>query len=83
MAGVGIDATAIDVKVAAVTVRVAAGDVCPPKVAVMSDVPGATPVATPVFATTVATAGVPELQTEVAVTSREVPSLYTAVAVNC
>ena len=55
----------------------------PPKLAVMTDVPLATPVATPVVGTTVATPGVPEVQLEVAVTLRDDPSLYVAVAVNC
>jgi hypothetical protein len=40
--------TAIDTTVAEVTVKVAAGEICPPKVAVMAEVPAATPVARPV-----------------------------------
>ena len=44
----GAGVTAIDTTVAAVTVKVAAGEVTPPKVAVMADVPAATPVARPV-----------------------------------
>jgi hypothetical protein len=73
--------TAIDVNVAAVTVSVAVA-VWPPKVAVMTDVPLATPVATPDVLLTVATPGVPEVQPEYAVTSRDDPSAYVAVAVN-
>ena len=82
VAGVGIDATEIDVNVAAVTVKVAAGEIIPPKVAVMAEVPAATPVARP-FSPTVATAGVPEIQLADVVTSRDVPSLNVAVAINC
>ena len=66
-----------------VTVSVAEADL-PPKVAVMSaDVPPRTPVATPVVGTTVAFAGVPEIQAELVDTLRDDPSLYTAVAINC
>ena len=83
VAGVGKDTTEIDVNVAAVTVKVAAGDVFPPKVAVMAEVPEATPVAMPVADTIVATLGVPEVQLDDAVTSRDVPSLNVAVAINC
>ena len=68
--------------VAVVTVKVAESD-RPPKVAVMSDVPPAKPVARPVAGPTKATAGVPGAQVEDAVTSRDDPSLYVAVAVNC
>ena len=68
---------------AAFTVSVAAGEVCPPKVAVIAEVPAVTPVARPVFNPTVATAGVPEAQAAEAVTSTVGPKLMVAVAVNC
>lgn len=54
-----------------------------PKLAVMIALPLATPVAMPVALLTVATAGVPELQLEDAVTSRDAPSAKVAVATNC
>jgi len=73
--------TAIDAKVATVTVKVAEL-VLPPKLAVMSALPPLTPEATPEVLLTVATPVVPELQLEEAVTSRVVPSLYVAVAMN-
>jgi hypothetical protein len=62
---------------AAVTVNVSAGDVCPPKAAVMSVAPTATPVARPVVDTIVAIVGADEVQAtpEAAVTSGVVPSL--------
>jgi len=84
----GIEAVAgVNVKpfdVAAFTVKVAVA-VLPPKVAVMSDVPGATPVAEPVCNPTVATARVPEPQAlrAFAVTSMDGPKLKVAIAVNC
>ena len=53
--------TAIDCRVAAVTVSVAGSLVTPSSVAVMVAVPALTPVATPVAAM-VATAGSPEAQ---------------------
>ena len=68
--------------VALVTVKVAEPDKVP-KLAVMTDVPPRTPVARPVAGATVALAGVPDTQLEVAVTLRDDPSLNTAVAVNC
>jgi hypothetical protein len=49
----------------------------------MSDVPVATPVVKPDAGLTVATLVVPEVQFEDAVTSRDDPSPYVAVAVNC
>jgi hypothetical protein len=83
---IGIEAvggvTAIELNVAAVTVKVAVPDLSP-KVAVMTDVPLATPVAMPDVLLTVATLVVPEVQLEDAVTSRDAPSLNVAVAVNC
>ena len=83
---IGIEAvagvTVIDTNVAAVTVKVAEPDL-PSKVAVMTDVPMATPVARPDVLLTVATPVVPEVQLEDAVTSRDVPSVYVAVAINC
>jgi hypothetical protein len=74
--------TAIDTNVAVVTVNAAVA-VLPPKVAVMSDVPLATPMARPVVGATVATPGVPEVQVEDVVTSLVDPSAYVAVAANC
>lgn len=72
MAVAGVTAT--DIKVAAVTVNVT-GALWPPKLAVMTDVPPTTPVATPDRLLTVATLVVPEVQLEDAVTSRVEPSL--------
>ena len=72
--------TAIELNVAAVTVKVAEPDL-PSNVAVMTDVPTATPIARPDV--TVATLVVPEVQLENAVTSWDVPSVYVAVAMNC
>ena len=68
---------------AAVTVNMAVA-VLPPKSAVMTDVPGATPVAEPVCNPTVATPRVPEPQAlrAFAVTSMGGPKLYVAIAVN-
>jgi hypothetical protein len=77
-----IGVTMIDCNVTALTFNVAVA-VMPPKAAVMSDVTLVTPTATPVVGETVATAVVPEVQLEDAVTSRDEPSLYIAVAVNC
>jgi hypothetical protein len=74
--------TASDTNVAVFTVKVAEAD-RPPKVAVMTDVPGATPTARPDVGLTVAMARVPEVQLEDAVTSLVDPSLYVTVAVNC
>jgi hypothetical protein len=74
--------TAIDINVAAGTVKVAE-PVLPPKLAVMTDVPTATPVAMPDVLLTVATPVVPEVQLEDAVTSLDVPSAYVAIATNC
>ena len=74
--------TAIETNVAAVTVRVAEAD-WPSKLAVMTDVPMAAPAARPDVLLTVATPVVPEIQLEDAVTSRDVPSLYVAIAVYC
>jgi hypothetical protein len=74
--------TAIELNVAAVTVKVAE-PAMPPKLAVMTDVPMATPIARPDVLLTVATLVVPEVQMEDAVTSRDVPSVYVAVAINC
>ena len=69
--------TETDVRVAAVTVSVAVA-VLPPKVAVITDAPGFTPVARPLFAKplafSVAVAKVPDTQTAVAVISADVPS---------
>ena len=76
-------ATAMDTTVAAVTVKVAAGDVTPPKVAAIAEVPAVTPVARPVCNPTSATPGVPEAQLAEAVTSWGGPKLMVAVAVNC
>ena len=76
----GITSNFVDV--AAVTFKVAESD-RPPKVAVMSDVPVAMPVAKPDVGLTVATLAVPEVQLEDAVTSMVDPSLYVAVALNC
>jgi hypothetical protein len=61
--------TAIDDTVAAVTVNVTAGEVFPPKAAVMFVVPTATPVARPVAGSIVALAGTLEVQLAEAVTS--------------
>ena len=66
--------TTIELNVAAVTVKVAEPDLAP-KVAVMTDVPTVTPRARPDVLLTVATLVVPEVQTEEAVTSMDVPSL--------
>ena len=66
--------TTIELKVAAVTVKVAEPELLP-KVAVMTDVPTVTPRARPDVLLTVATLVVPEVQTEEAVTSMDVPSL--------
>jgi hypothetical protein len=75
--------TAIDVTVAEVTVKVEAGEVLPPKAAVMADVPEVTPAARPVCNPTVATAGVSEAQLADVVTSTGGPELIVAIAVNC
>ena len=80
MAAAGV--TAIELNVAAFTVKVAE-PVMPPKLAVMTDVPTATPAAAPEVLLTVATPVVPEVQLEDAVTSLDVPSVYVAVAINC
>ena len=86
MRPIGIEAvngvTTIELNVAAVTVKVAE-PALPPKLAVMTDVPLATPVARPDVLLTVATLVVPEVQLEDAVTSLDDPSLYVAVAINC
>lgn len=78
-------ATAIAVKVALSTVSVVE-PVTVPTVAVMTELPAATPVATP-LAVMVATAVVPELQVtagmEAAESTRVLPFVYVAVAVNC
>lgn len=66
--------TAMELNVAAVTVKFAEL-VLSPNVAVMSAVPPITPVARPELALTLATPGLPELQLEVALTSRVEPSL--------
>ena len=65
---------AIETRVAAVTVKFAEL-VLPSNVAVMSAMPPTTPVARPELALTLATLGLPELQLEVALTSRVEPSL--------
>jgi hypothetical protein len=70
--------TAIELNVAAVTVKVAEPDL-PPKVAVIVAVPTARPVATP-GDTTVATARVPELHVTTLLMSTVVPSEYVPVA---
>jgi hypothetical protein len=49
----------------------------------MTEVPLATPVATPDVLLTVATPVVPEVQLDDVVASRDDPSAYVAVAVNC
>ena len=64
--------TAMELKVAADTVKVAEPDL-PPEVAVIVAVPADTPVATP-GDTTVATALVPELHVAILLMSRVVPS---------
>jgi hypothetical protein len=77
--------TTNETNVAVFTVNVADA-VLPPKAAVMTVVPGATPVAKPLVGAveeTPATPGVPEDQVEDAVTSTVAPSPYVAVAVNC
>ena len=74
--------TVIELNVAGVTVKVAEPDM-PPKLAVMTDAPLATPVARPDVLLTEATLVVPEVQMEDAVTSWVDPSLYVAVAINC
>lgn len=66
--------TAMELNVAAVTVKFAEL-VLSPNVAVMSAVPPTMPVARPELALTLATPGLPELQLEVALTSRVEPSL--------
>ncbi|MEO8169481.1 MAG: hypothetical protein ABI575_01295 [Oxalobacteraceae bacterium] len=85
MPSIGIDAvagvTAMDTKVSAVTVKVPEPDL-PPKSAVMTEVPLATPVAAPDVLFTVATLVLPEIQLEDAVTLRVDPSLNVAVAAN-
>ena len=58
--------TAIDTRVGAPTVSTSLGEVTPFKLAVIEEVPVATPVARPA-ALTVATLGVPEVQVAVAV----------------
>src|SRR5665647_653362 len=73
--------TATDSSVAAVTVKVAEPDL-PPKLAVMSDAPLARPLAMPVGETETLT-GVPEIQLEDVVTSRDDPSPNVAIAINC
>ena len=67
--------------VAAVTVRVASA-VCPPKLAVMTEFPDASAVASPEVLI-VAIVVVPEVQVVELVTSWVEPSLKVAVAVNC
>jgi hypothetical protein len=79
----GAGVTAIDTTVAAVTVKVVAGEVTPPKVAVITDVPAATPVARPVFNPISATPGVAEFQLAEVVTSTGGPKLIVAITVNC
>jgi hypothetical protein len=77
--------TIIELKVAAMTVSVVSPEMLPEmlsNVAVMSDWPAATPVARP-LALTVATSGASDDQETDAVISREVPSEYMPVAVNC
>jgi len=73
--------TAMDRSTAAVTVNVVLPDSAP-NVAVINDVPAATPVARP-LASTVVTDGVPDVHVTVAVISCDVPSEYVPVAVNC
>lgn len=64
---------AIDSRAVGVTVMLALA-VLPPKVAVMTDVPMATPLATPVVLLTVATVTVPDDQTDVGETLTDAPS---------
>jgi hypothetical protein len=66
-----------------VTVKVVAGEVIPPKVAVIPDAPAVTPVATPVLNPINATLGLVEAQVAEFVTSTGKPELMVAVAVNC
>ena len=77
--------TAIDTTVAAYTVKVSGSEVIPPKLAVMADVPAATPRARPVCRPIEATAGVPVAQvvSGLAVTSMGGPEVMVAIAVNC
>jgi hypothetical protein len=83
---IGIEAvngvTVIELNVAFVTVKVPESDF-PPKLAVMTDAPAATAVERPDALLTVATLVVPDVQMEDAVTSRDVPSLYVAIAIYC
>jgi hypothetical protein len=73
---------ASDCSVAAVTVSVVVPDF-PPKVAVISDVPVPTPVASPPLAEIVATVAVAEAHVTLPVRSRTVLSEYVPVALNC
>ena len=73
--------TTTEMTVALVTVRVALPDTAP-TAAEMAVCPGSTEVASPV-PSTVAVAGVPDIQLAVAVTSRMLASLKVAIAVNC
>jgi len=75
-------ATAIDTNVSGFTVKVREAAM-PPKLAVMTDGPAATPVASPDVLLIVATLVVPEVQLEDAVTSLDDPSANVAVATNC
>ncbi len=77
-----------DTDFAAVTVKVAGVAIWAPKVAVMVDVPVATPVARPLVGeperlSIVATAGVPVPQMEAAVLLKVVPSLNVSIASYC
>jgi hypothetical protein len=74
--------TAIDTTVAADTVRVLAGEVIPPKAAVIADVPAATPVARPLCNPINTTPGAAEAHVAEEVTSCGMPKLMVAVAVN-
>ena len=66
--------TAIELNVAAVTVKAAEPDL-PPEVAVIVAVPAVTPVATPVDCSTVATGVLLEVQVTVLLISTVVPSV--------
>jgi hypothetical protein len=74
--------TEMDSSAAFVTVNIAE-PVLPPKLALMVDVPAATPIARPVVLLTVATVVIADTQADEVDTLREVPSEKVAVATNC